>query len=549
MKRSTWALVGVLTAFAFGVRLFLSLRGGIWSDEGLVLNIVAIPEWGEMIRFIGQHESHPPLFYLIARAWGELFGTGAHSGLWMASAIGSVIVPATFVAARAMLSERVAVTAAALAAFSPSLAEQAAQLRPYGLLPVLAVWSSAALHVALRGGQPRQWAAWVLATTLLLYTHHWAWLVLGGQLIAGAWLARALPRGGLDVRLLRWAGALATIGIVYLPWLRRLVFQVLNTGHARLSLDGLQVIATYFAVAFLNLPNMLFRATYPPDLRSAVPVAALAGLLAGLIAERRRLPISEESGVLATDRRDPASVTRFLVVTSVIPLAIAVLAAPRFNLLFERCVVIVTPLILIAGAHALFRLEQVRRSVAAGTLTFVIVLGAADILGIATSVRSNANHVAALIIRERQAEDMVLLSPEWIGPSFNWYFPPSNHQMDVPHPGRSGLLDFARVGTRSIDSGGVSRVLVLARRAAASDRRVWLVTSRSYLNFVKDRLPALSPALKERAVSAVLLDSVTRVLEATHGPPDSSFATGGPVARYEELLPLLFIPRRDPETD
>jgi hypothetical protein len=546
MKRSTGALLIGLTIFAFAVRLFLSLRGSIWADEGLVLNVVAIPRWHDMVRFLAFHESHPPFFYVITRVWAEIFDRGAISGLWATSIIGALIVPATFGVARAMVSDRTAVIASAFTAFSPSLAEHASLLRPYGLLPVLVVISTGSLYLALREGHFRQWATWALSTTLLLYTHHWAWLVFGGELAAGAWLARTLPRGGLRVALVGWASAIMVIGLAYLPWLRALLFQVSNTGHGRLQLEGVEDIATYYVVAFLNLPNMVFRATYPPDLGNAVLVAAVAAFFCGVIAKRRGTSFSANPVAAPDDEREHLRASRFLIMASVVPLAVAVLTAARFSLLFERCVAMVAPLLLIAGSQALSRLEQVRRPLFVAMVAFVIVLGGANIAALATSERSNAGRVAALITRERKPGDVVLVSPEWIAPSFNFYFPPSVEQMDAPHPGRSGLIDFARVGRRPIDSGAVERVNEFADRAAAAQRRVWLVTSRAYLNFVRNRLPTFSPEQKKLAVSAVLLDSVMRVLSATHGHADSSFVARGPFPRYEELIPLLFTPQPRP---
>src|SRR4051812_32464555 len=68
-----------ITVVAFSIlglvlRITMARRGGIWCDEAQFLWIVRMPTLPEMIDFLRDHESHPPLFYLLMRLWTGIFG-------------------------------------------------------------------------------------------------------------------------------------------------------------------------------------------------------------------------------------------------------------------------------------------------------------------------------------------------------------------------------------------------------------------------------------------------------------------------------------------
>ena len=523
---------------AFAIRLALSFKGSIWADEGLVLNIVRIPSWHEMINFLARHESHPPFFYLLMRAWGGIFGDGVSGGLALTSLVGALVVPATAWAAGMMASARAAIVATVLVAFSPSLAEHASQLRPYGLLPVLSVISVATLYTSLSGRAHRSWAAYAVATTLLVYSHHWGWLVVGGHVIAGAWLVTRLDPGSRWEVARQWAVAIAVIAVAYGFWMRPLLYQIGHTGHLPSLLEGAELVGYYF-FAMLNLPNM-FWGTYPPTLLPSVLIGAVAGLAMAALGRQNRLlsTVLDDNELRA---KEHPFAGRFLLLAGVIPLTLALAVSPRSNMLLDRCVVAVVPMLLIAASVGVMRLHRIASEAAFAVIAFAVVAGSANIVALAGSQRSNARDVAAILLREKQPGDFVIVVPEWIAPSFNHYFAASLPQMDFPNAGRSGLLDFAEYRDKVVDTAAFERVASLARLTAETDRRVWLVTARRFLTQTDSLLPGLPPWILPRAVSAVELGGVRERLADWHGPPDTTRkADRRSVERYEELVLLLF---------
>ena len=193
--------VGAFTLLALVLRLALAGQGGMWRDEAQMLWIVRSETVRQLLRFLRDHESHPPLFYLLTRAWLGLFGDTEVAALALPVLLGVVLVLALYRTGSETFGRRTGLVAAALAASAPMLAWHSALARPYSLMPLLCLGSVAFLERGLRGGRLRTWVAYAAATLAMLLTHNWGWLVLAGQwAVVLPWLSlrRAARR--------RWAG-------------------------------------------------------------------------------------------------------------------------------------------------------------------------------------------------------------------------------------------------------------------------------------------------------------------------------------------------------
>ncbi|HZJ01012.1 MAG TPA: glycosyltransferase family 39 protein, partial [Gemmatimonadaceae bacterium] len=102
------------------LRAIVAYHGGIWADEGSFLEVIAAPSWSGMISFLQLHESHPPLFYLLMRAWARVSGGGDVGLMLMPVLIGAAIVPAMYLAGSALFSRRAGLIGAFLSATSAS---------------------------------------------------------------------------------------------------------------------------------------------------------------------------------------------------------------------------------------------------------------------------------------------------------------------------------------------------------------------------------------------------------------------------------------------
>src|SRR5690349_13122757 len=76
ITRAELALVLLALGLGALLRFSLALRGGLWRDEALFLGIAGLPRVRDVLDFLAFHESHPPLYYLLQRAWMGIAGAG-----------------------------------------------------------------------------------------------------------------------------------------------------------------------------------------------------------------------------------------------------------------------------------------------------------------------------------------------------------------------------------------------------------------------------------------------------------------------------------------
>jgi hypothetical protein len=543
-KSSGGDLTGVaaLTLIALALRAGVAFKGGIWSDEGFFLSVIQIHSWTGMLEFLRLHESHPPLFYVLMRAWGSIAGFGERSMLTLPILLGAATVPVTYLVGRTLYSRRTAMIAAALVAISAGLVEYSGQIRPYCLLPILILLSSASLVRARAEGTVRTWLSYSVWTTLALYTHNWVWLIAAGQAVAiGFSIVRRPPA------IARLAGGFAAswllILILYLPWLPDFLFQAAHAGHPPFLVDRSAGVAGLYLFGLMGVPQMLLLGTPPDDLRPVIAVAAVAALGAAIVAGRRagRAP---EIGVRRARENVEADTTFLIIALTSIVIAIAV--SPWSNLLIGRVVASMLPMLLLCfaswAAGSLSPVDSRTGPVAAAAVTFV---AAAFILALTPGLRhprSNFRDIAVTLDREKQPGDLLVLASELYAPVFNRYFAESVEQIDFPHPGRSRLVGFANLYERAADSLPLESMRGRIVRAKGDGRRLWLVSSTRVTKPDAREIALGARQRNARIFWRLRIAQVREAVVASYGRPLSTFAPNATSARYDRLKLELFSP-------
>ncbi len=107
-----------------------------WHDEAFTVPLVD-GSFGHLLDGIGDTESTPPLYYVLAWLWEKLFGSG-EAGLRSLSAVfGVALVPVAYLIGRELAGRRAALVAGALVAVSPYLVWYSQEARAYALVACL----------------------------------------------------------------------------------------------------------------------------------------------------------------------------------------------------------------------------------------------------------------------------------------------------------------------------------------------------------------------------------------------------------------------------
>jgi hypothetical protein len=178
----------------------------LWYDEVISAEWIRLP-WAAMVQSAAA-DKHPPLYFLLLKAWTLLAGDSPWS-LRLPSVLAVLVAVPALAAAAAHLKGRTAARWAAwLTACSPFLLEHGQEARMYAI--AIALGSLQLLLVArlVRGAAPRLGMTFVAVTIAALATHYYMGLSFAG-LVLGLVLVRVPPRQWDREVLAAGVGALA----------------------------------------------------------------------------------------------------------------------------------------------------------------------------------------------------------------------------------------------------------------------------------------------------------------------------------------------------
>jgi 4-amino-4-deoxy-L-arabinose transferase-like glycosyltransferase len=406
--------VAALSVAGAALRFSTLATQSYWSDEAVTAGLLQ-HGFGGMLRAIPDSESTPPLYYVLAWLWSQVFGLG-EAGLRSFSALaGTLTIPvAAWLGTRAV-SARAGVMCAALVAVNPLLWWYSQEARSYALVVLLAAAATAAFVSVARGGRGLWW--WAALCVLALGTHYFAIFVVGPQVLWIAWTRRR------RVRALAAPAVVAVAGAMLVPLLLR---QASNHGadfiHASSLATRMAQVPKQFLIGF----------DAPAELLLTVGAGVLALLGVGLLVTR------------ATPEERRAS--RLLVLVAgagtVVPAALAVLGVDY--LIARNLLPALVPALAVLAAG--FAAERAGRLGVAG-VAGLCALSIAAVIGVDTTSayqRDDWRGVARQLgppARNR----VVVVTPAEGAVALQWYLPGAQ---TTGAPVSAAEIDMVGVGER-----------------------------------------------------------------------------------------------------
>jgi len=458
----TLLILGASLAVATGLILRFWTRSDLWLDEALTVSIARKP-LHELPTYL-RRDGAPPLFYALLHGWTGLFGTSNSAVRSLPGVISVLTVPLAWLAGKRLAGDRAAWAAMLLVVTSPFAVRYATEARMYSLVAMLTVLGYLALDRALRSPRFGNLAAVAAVTGLLLYTHYWAFYLLGTTM---CWLAYQSWKGRLEWRRgARSALVAAVIGcLTFLPWLPVFLFQSAHTGTPW---------ATPATFAAMVSAVASFAGGSASEGRAlAMLFFALIGLgLFGRATDRLHVDIDI--------RTRPHGRPLAVVVLGTLMAAIigGLITSSAFDSRYASVVFI--PLILLVSLGVtVFRDRHVR----------VVVLAIAVALGLAASVpnvttdRTQAGEVAAAIDRTAAQGDIVAYCPDQLGPAVNRILPVGRFSQ-VTFPSGSGpeFIDWVDYSAQVRKASPVD-FAKMVEASAAHGRQIYLVWAPAYEAF------------------------------------------------------------------
>ncbi|GEM_PF-2022236 len=145
---------------------------GVWLDEAVCIDIASSKSILEILNRL-QMDASPPLYYFFLHYWMKLFGMGELALRISSLLIGiGLLILIYYVMLSWFAKRESAFLAAFIVSLSPLAIFYSQEIRPYGLLALLALITLWCLHKALSGGKTGWWLLYVLGFILTFLTHY-----------------------------------------------------------------------------------------------------------------------------------------------------------------------------------------------------------------------------------------------------------------------------------------------------------------------------------------------------------------------------------------
>lgn len=310
-----WMFVGLAIVSSFSLSLLMGLGQSVWFDEGY--SILLAKQTTTDLLALTNVDAHPPLYYLLLKAWGEVFGWSelalrALSALLMAAAVG-----VSMVLVRILFSHKAALFSAPLLVIAPFLLRYGYEIRMYALATLIGVLATCVFVYALKTkANKKVWIFYGVFVALGMYT---LYMTLVVWLAHAVWLLLKTSPKKEIFKHPAIIGYLVSL-LVFLPQLPTFIFQTL---HSALPGVGSELTLTKLVSVFSVLT------VYTPEWKIGgwVSLALLfAAIVFGVILSRLLNNKSYRQGLL------------FLITLVVVPVIFYALSSlpPRTPIFIER---------------------------------------------------------------------------------------------------------------------------------------------------------------------------------------------------------------------
>jgi len=408
-----WDLATLAMAAVVAVDLVIGLyyrfttTSKLWLDEAQTANIATFPL--RMLPAELRRDGAPPLYYVLLHFWMWLVGHSDMDVRALSGVFAVLTLPVMWWVVRRGFGRVEALGALAMLATSPFAVYFATETRMYSLVIFFVTAGIGAVMALLaRPTVPRALLVGVI-TSLLLYTHYWAFYVLAA---AGLWFVYLVVRDqGVKRRgALFGLVAMAVGGLTFIPWLSSFQYQHLHTGTPWAS--GPSLASTFGWIGgFIGNQSVQAQA-FNLHLELGL-IAFLLLFIFGYAAA----PVGRdvlEFRLLGQPR------ARVLTITFFVTLAIAYVASRQSNTAFQpRYASVVFPIAVILVGLGVAALPN--RWLRVGAVCAVSVLGLWTTHWGAHVQRSQAGKLATVMHATLSPGAVVVVCPDQLGPSLLRY--------------------------------------------------------------------------------------------------------------------------------
>jgi 4-amino-4-deoxy-L-arabinose transferase-like glycosyltransferase len=357
--------LGILAGLILvGLVLRLAVPRGIWLDEAISIHQARL-SLHDLFVNLYNGDRQPPFYHLTLWLTIRIFGDGEFAVRLPSLIAGTLTIPVLYELGRELYDRRTGLLAAAFATISPLLIWYSQEVRMYEFIALFGLLALLTQLRAIRNGTMLNWAAYILATAALLWSHYFGLLLIAVQQVIFVAVLVHRKRSGEPIKplALGFAYSAAVLAMQLVPLLVFAHHQFEVTSGAAGSPSGSYDYLSFYSV----LSNMAWTLWgYQPDATTVLLSALWPLFLLGSLVLMGRGGSRQTTGLAAA--------------------AIALVGLLIFVSLFDRSLfevrnfLILVPLVLLLVARLITGwIRQPRaRLLVAGGIALTLLIGLAD---------------------------------------------------------------------------------------------------------------------------------------------------------------------------
>jgi uncharacterized membrane protein len=253
-------LGGIIIA---GLILRLLVPRGIWLDEAISIHQARL-SLHDLFRNLYFGDRQPPLYHLTLWLTIRAFGHSEFAVRLPSLIAGSLMIPVLYELGREFYDRRTGLIAAAFAAASPLLVWYSQEVRMYMFVTLFGLLALLTQLRVIRNPSMGRWAAYILATAALLWSHYFGLLLVAVQQVVFIAVLVHRRRSGESIKpmALGFAYSVAILATQLIPLITFAHHQYQSTSSAAGSPSGTYDYLSFYSV-LSNLAWSLWG--YQPD--------------------------------------------------------------------------------------------------------------------------------------------------------------------------------------------------------------------------------------------------------------------------------------------
>jgi mannosyltransferase len=174
-----WPLLATIATYV--LVMTLSRGQSVWFDEGysIILAQQPVPELWALTAV----DAHPPLYYLLLKAWGEVFGWGEFALRSLSAILLSFAVGSMFILVKKLFTARVALVVLPFLVLAPFALRYGYEIRMYALVLLIGVLATLVMVYASAQKKSKLWILYAVLVALGMLTLYMSAVI---------WLAHAV---------------------------------------------------------------------------------------------------------------------------------------------------------------------------------------------------------------------------------------------------------------------------------------------------------------------------------------------------------------------